>query len=51
MERVPPTRKTALRLYLVALEQMLNALVYAVENPTTGVRILDVPAIRRQPPS
>jgi uncharacterized protein YbjT (DUF2867 family) len=48
MERIPSTRATALRLGLVTLEQMLNALSSAVDNPTSGNRILDVPAIRGQ---
>ena len=35
------------RLGLVTLEQMLQALVQAVENPLSGVRVLGVPEIRR----
>ena len=46
MERIPKTRDSALRLGLVTLQQMLNALVAAIENPCRGTRILDVPAIR-----
>jgi len=46
MERIPATRASALRLGLVTLPQMLNALVAAVENPCQGIRIVDVPAIR-----
>ncbi|MGH9557150.1 MAG: SDR family oxidoreductase [Terriglobales bacterium] len=45
-ELLPPTRARAQRLGLVTLEQMLNALVAAVENPPVGVRIMDVPQIR-----
>jgi uncharacterized protein YbjT (DUF2867 family) len=47
-ERLPPTRDTARRLGLVTLEQMVAALVHAVENPPPArtVRIVDVPAIR-----
>src|SRR5947209_7200173 len=48
MERFPKTRESALRLGLVTLEQMLNALVVAVENPCEGIKILEVPQIRRQ---
>lgn len=47
MEQFPSTRDGALRLGLVTLEQMLQALVGAVENPCVGVRILGVPEIRR----
>jgi uncharacterized protein YbjT (DUF2867 family) len=51
MERIPATRESALRLGLVTLSQMLNALVAAISDPCHGLRILDVPAIRRQPPA
>jgi uncharacterized protein YbjT (DUF2867 family) len=45
-ERVPSLREGARRLGLVALEQMVDSLVWAVEHPPTGARILDVPGIR-----
>jgi len=48
MELIPSTRETALRLGLVTLYQMLNALVAIVENPCQGIRISDVQAIRRK---
>jgi hypothetical protein len=32
---------------MVTLSQMVNALVRAVENPARGVKILEVPEIRR----
>ncbi len=50
MERIPATRGSALRLGLVTLPQMLNALVAAIATPGQGTRILDVPAIRSQNP-
>ena len=46
MEHIPSKRETALRLGLVTLPQMLNALVAAVEDPAQGMKIVDVPAIR-----
>jgi uncharacterized protein YbjT (DUF2867 family) len=46
MEHIPSKRETALRLGLVTLPQMLNALVAAVEKPSQGIEIVDVPAIR-----
>lgn len=46
-ERLPATRETAQRLGLVSIDQMLSALVAAVDNPPAERRILDVPAIRR----
>lgn len=46
-ELLPFTRAGATRLGLVTSEQMLNALVTAVENPSTGVRIITVPEIRK----
>ena len=46
MEHIPSKRETALRLGLVTLPQMLNALMAAVENPSQGIKIIDVPGIR-----
>ena len=48
-ECFPATRESAERLGLVTIEQMVNALVHAVENPPDRgrIRIVDVPAIRR----
>jgi uncharacterized protein YbjT (DUF2867 family) len=45
-ERIPATRPGALRQGLVTLEEVITALVFAVENPAAGTRIFDVPAIR-----
>lgn len=45
-ERLPATRESARRLGLVTIAQMLDTLVWAVENPADDVRILDVPKIR-----
>ena len=45
-ERLPFTRETALRLGLVTLEQLILALVEAVESPVHGTRIVGVPEIR-----
>jgi uncharacterized protein YbjT (DUF2867 family) len=43
----PPTRAGATRLGLVTLDQMVGALIRAVESPpASGVRIVDVPGIR-----
>lgn len=47
-ELLPATRESAQRLGLVTLSQMLNALVWAVENPADDVRVIDVPAIRQR---
>ena len=46
LERLPWTREGAQRLGLVTLEQMLQALVDAIESPPGGVRVLGVPEIR-----
>ena len=46
MELLPSTREGATRLGLVTLEQMVRALVQAVETPPKGVRIVEVPEIR-----
>jgi uncharacterized protein YbjT (DUF2867 family) len=45
-ERLPATREAARRLGLVTIAQMLDALVWSVENQADGVRIVDVPKIR-----
>jgi uncharacterized protein YbjT (DUF2867 family) len=47
-ERLPATRDAARRLGLVTLDQMVEALVAAVEAPPSGVRVVEVPEIRRQ---
>ena len=46
-ERLPATRTNAQRLGLVTLPQMLAALIAAIEQPPTGVRVWEVPEIRR----
>lgn len=44
---LPATRATAERLGFVTLRQMVRSLVRAVENRPAGMRIVDVPEIRR----
>jgi uncharacterized protein YbjT (DUF2867 family) len=48
-EFVPPMRESARRAGLVTINQMVRAIVVAVESgpPATESRVLDVPAIRR----
>ncbi len=46
LELLPFTRAGAQRLGLVTLQQMVLALVEAVESPAQGVRVLGVPEIR-----
>jgi uncharacterized protein YbjT (DUF2867 family) len=46
MELLPFTRKGAQRLGLVTLEEVVMALVHAVESTHTGIRFMDVPDIR-----
>lgn len=45
-ELLPATRDGARRLGLISISQMLNALVWAAENPPEAIQILDVPKIR-----
>jgi uncharacterized protein YbjT (DUF2867 family) len=45
-EWLPATREGATRLGLVTLEQMIQSLVFAVENPVKGSRVMGVPEIR-----
>jgi len=46
LEKLPTTKESAERLGLVTIDQILNALVWSVENPPNGVQIVDVPRIR-----
>src|SRR5438093_1461374 len=46
LEKIPATKESAQRLGLVTIDQMLSALVWAIENPPTATRVLDVPRIR-----
>jgi uncharacterized protein YbjT (DUF2867 family) len=47
MELFPGTRESARRLGLVTIDQMVRALVMAIENPPPGIRIVTVPEIRQ----
>jgi uncharacterized protein YbjT (DUF2867 family) len=47
LERIPRTKKSARRLGLITISQMVSALVWAVENPPPEIRIMDVPQIRQ----
>jgi uncharacterized protein YbjT (DUF2867 family) len=46
LEYVPATMASARRLGLVTIQQMVAALVWTIEHPADGVRIVDVPGIR-----
>jgi uncharacterized protein YbjT (DUF2867 family) len=46
LEQIPGKRETAIRLGLVTIHEMAAALVWAAENPATGVRIISVPELR-----
>ena len=50
-ERLPSTRDGARRLGLVTLRQMVVALRDAVENPGEGIRIVEVPEIKKPRPA
>jgi uncharacterized protein YbjT (DUF2867 family) len=47
LERIPATRERARRLGLITIDQMVAALVSAVESPASGVRVMEVPSLRR----
>ena len=47
MEALPGSREQARRLGLVTLPQMVATMVSAVEQPASGMRIVEVPEIRR----
>ena len=46
-EQFPGTRESARRLGLVTIHQMIGALINAAENSAEGVRVVEVPEIRR----
>ncbi|HEY0320269.1 MAG TPA: NAD(P)H-binding protein [Pyrinomonadaceae bacterium] len=46
LERLPSTRETARRLGLITIEQMIQALVAAVETPAQDVKIMGVQEIK-----
>jgi uncharacterized protein YbjT (DUF2867 family) len=50
MSAFPATRESAQRLGLVTLPQMIAALVKAVEDPAEGIRVWEVPGIRKALP-
>ena|ERR1700676_287646 len=45
-ERLPATRGSARRLGLVTLSQIVNAIVWSVENPPNEIQIVDVAKMR-----
>ncbi len=47
LKRWPPTHEAARRLDLVTRAQMVAALVWAVAHPAEGIRVIEVPDIRR----
>ncbi len=47
METIPSTRESARRLGLVKHREMVGALRAAVKEPAKGIRIVDVPEIRK----
>lgn len=47
MARISATREAAIRLGLITIEDMLAALLWAIDHPPAGVRVLDVPELRR----
>lgn len=46
LERLPATKESAQRLGLISLSQIVAALVWLIENPSDGTRVVDVPRMR-----
>ena len=46
-EMIPSMREGAQRLGLVTIQQMINTLARVTNDPASGVRVLEVPQIRR----
>lgn len=47
LEIIPSTSQKAKALRLVYLQQMLKALMFAIENPVEGIRIIEIGEIRK----
>jgi uncharacterized protein YbjT (DUF2867 family) len=47
MHLIPSTREAAARLGLVTIDEVVAALVWAIEHRPEGIRIIEVPEIRR----
>lgn len=47
LEWIPATAQKAKALRLVSIHQMLRTLVFAIEHPAHGIRILEIAAIRK----
>ncbi|HQY57154.1 MAG: hypothetical protein WBB60_09790 [Nitrospira sp.] len=47
MEQVPATRDAARRLGLVTIQEMLVTMLWVIERPPSGRRVIEVPEIRR----
>lgn len=48
LEKIPVTSESAIRLATVTLNQMVNAIIYAVANPLENkIRIVEVPEIKK----
>jgi uncharacterized protein YbjT (DUF2867 family) len=48
-ERLPATKEASRRLALVTIQQMMAALLWAIEHDPKGVRVLGVPEIKTLP--
>jgi uncharacterized protein YbjT (DUF2867 family) len=46
LEQLPSMKDSTQRLGLIRIDQILNALAWAVQSPSSGVQIVDVPRIR-----
>jgi len=47
LEWIPSTAEKAKALRLVYLNQMMKVLVYAIENPPQGIRVIEIADIRK----
>jgi uncharacterized protein YbjT (DUF2867 family) len=47
LKSIPSTKETARRLDLISLKKFIDYILHCVENPTTGVSIIEVPAMKK----
>ena len=46
LELIPATKEKAKKLSLITISQMLDALLFAIENPNEGIRIIEIGDIK-----
>jgi len=48
LEIIPSTKTKAKKLALININQMLNALIFAIEHPNEGIRIIEIEEMKKE---